>query len=314
MNTERRFVFGPVLSRRLGRSLGIDPVPLKTCTYDCVYCQLGRTPSKTAEIKPWVEPGPIIDELKEVLGEVSADYITISGSGEPTLNQNIGALILAIKDITDIPVCVITNGSLLQNKKVRESLTPADLVIPSLDAGDSETFRKINRPHDSVSFDAMAEGIEKFSREFKGKIWLEVMLVENINSSEEDIEKLIPLIRKINPEKIQINTIARPPAYKNIKAISPDKLLRVKELLGEKAQIIAPGNSDISGISGPPDKIIEIIMRRPSTARDAAAYAGININEALKHLTKLVGEKSLEAETVGEEVYYKPAKKKGGSA
>ena len=239
MKEKRKYVFGPVLSRRLGRSLGIDPVPLKTCTYDCVYCQLGSTPGKTADIKRYSSPEEIAAELKEVLKHVQADYITLSGSGEPTLNSAAGELISKIKKITDIPVCVITNGSLLSDSRVRKRLLAADLVVPSLDAGDEEAFQRINRPHNSVGFTDMVDGIEKFSKEFQGKLWLEIMLAAGINDSAEDLKKFLPLIERINPDRIQINTVVRPPACSGIKGVGSDKLRQAQKIFGHKAEIIA---------------------------------------------------------------------------
>ncbi len=309
MNKKRKFVFGPVLSRRLGRSLGIDPVPLKTCTYDCVYCQLGRTPGKTADIKKYSSTDEITSELREILKETGADYITISGSGEPTLNSETGKLISGIKKITDIPVCVITNGSLLADEQVREKLLRADLVVPSLDAADEETFRRINRPHDSIGFKEMAEGIVKFSEEFRGKIWLEVMLVRGANDSEEDLKKFLPLLDRINPDRIQLNTVVRPPAYSGVEGVTADRLELAKEIFGEKAEIIAETARGKEKMSAAPEGVLATINRRPSTARDISAYLGLNINEAVKHITRLVEEGAVTPETVGGEVYYKPVRK-----
>ncbi len=307
MTRERKFVFGPVLSRRLGRSLGVDPVPLKTCTYDCVYCQLGRTKEKTSSRGAYVSPSEITKELEQVLREVEADYITISGSGEPTLNSRIGELISEIKKTTGTPVCVITNSSTLSSEEVRKQLLKADLVVPSLDAGDSETFRKINRPDESVDFESMAEGLVKFAEAFKGSLWLEIMIVEGINDSDDAVRKFIPLIERINPDRIQINTVVRPPAYGDIKGAGKEKLRRIKELLGEKAEIIAPSVSDGHKISGPVEEVLKIIQRRPSSPADVAAYAGMNINEAIKHLTRLEKENAVKSEIISGEVYYKPA-------
>jgi wyosine [tRNA(Phe)-imidazoG37] synthetase (radical SAM superfamily) len=306
VNKKRKFVFGPVLSRRLGRSLGVDTVPLKTCTYDCVYCQLGRTPGKTAKIKKYSSPDDILVELGEALEEAEADYITISGSGEPSLNSETGNLISGIKKISGIPVCVITNGSLLSRKEVRERLEGADLVIPSLDAGDEETFKRINRPHNSISFRGAAEGIRAFSKEFSGKLRLEVMLVKGINDSVKNLENFLPLIESINPDRIQLNTVVRPPAYSGIYGVSPEKLKQAAGIFGPKAEIIAPVKTPAGGRAGSLEEVLATIRRRPSTVEDISSYLGMNISEALKHITRLVEEKAVTAVTAGKETYYKP--------
>ena len=303
MNDKRKFVFGPVVSRRLGRSLGVDPVPFKTCTYDCIYCQLGKTARKTAEIKEYVKIEPVISELKRAIDEFHADYITLSGSGEPTLNSGLGEMIREIKKITAVPVCVLTNGSLLSREEVRERLREADLVIPSLDASSAETFKVINRPHPSVKFPEMAEGIRKFRETFNGKLYLEIMIIDGLNDSEEEINGFIPLIKRINPDIVQINTVARPPAYRNAGSAPPEKLRRIRELFGDKAEIIVPGKT----AGGEPRsmlRVLEIIGRRPLSADDISIHAGLNRNEAAKCLASLVKEGVIENELVGDELYY----------
>ncbi|MCK4583355.1 radical SAM protein, partial [Candidatus Bathyarchaeota archaeon] len=165
---KHEYIFGPVPSRRLGRSLGVDLVPFKTCTCDCIYCQLGRTTNKTIERKEWVPTDSVIEQFKEKL-DSNPDYITLSGSGEPTLFSQLEELISRIKDITDIPVAVLTNGSLLWLPEVRRTLKPADLVVPSLDAGSNQIFQYVNRPHHDITFSKMLEGLVKFRDEYDGK-------------------------------------------------------------------------------------------------------------------------------------------------
>ena len=168
-------VFGPVPSRRLGRSLGVDLVPFKTCTYDCSYCQLGRTTRLTVERKEWVPMDAILDELKRKL-TCRPDYITLTGSGEPTLHSCLGQLIEHIQAMTRIPIAVLTNGSLLWQHEVRKELALADVVLPSMDAGGAFTFTCINRPQASLSFETLVEGLVEFRRAFSGHYWLEVFL------------------------------------------------------------------------------------------------------------------------------------------
>ena len=182
-----KYIYGPVPSRRLGRSLGIDLVPFKTCTYDCIYCQLGRTTNKTIKRRPYVPVKDILNELKIKLatGE-PPDYISIAGSGEPTLHSDIGNLIDQINDITEIPVAVLTNGSLLFMPEVRTALSKADLVIPSLDAGDEELFRYVNRPHADIAFDQMVHGLIDFTRNFPGVVWLGGLLLSGVTGMAEE--------------------------------------------------------------------------------------------------------------------------------
>ena len=198
VNKKRDYIYGPVPSRRLGRSLGIDFVPFKTCTYDCIYCQLGRTTNKTTQREAWLSAEIIIDQLKNKL-HTKPDYITLSGSGEPTLFSTIGEIICRIKEITDIPVAVLTNGSLLWLPEVRNSLMAADLVLPLLDAGSDQLFRYINRPHRDISFNRMPEGLVKFRDEYSGKYWLEVFLLSGVTTVEAHINMLAHCIRMICP-------------------------------------------------------------------------------------------------------------------
>ncbi len=171
-----RHVFGPVPSRRLGRSLGVDLVPFKTCSYDCIYCQVGRTTNQTIERKEWVPMDAVLDELKVKLA-CRPDYVTLSGSGEPTLHSRLGETIEHIQAMSDVPVAVLTNGSLLWQKEVREELALADAVLPSLDAGNGLKFAFINRPHPCLTFERMVEGLIAFRDEFPGQYWLEVFLL-----------------------------------------------------------------------------------------------------------------------------------------
>ena len=173
------YIYGPVPSRRLGLSLGIDIVPSKICTLDCVYCQIGRTTEKSTVRRGFFDLPAVLDELKVRLAEGgSIDYITIGGSGEPTLNSQLGALIDGIRSLTAIPVAIITNGTLLYRPDVRAECGKANLVIPSLDAGDATTFGAVNRPAPDINIEKLVSGLALFREEFSGQIWLEVFLIE----------------------------------------------------------------------------------------------------------------------------------------
>ena len=231
-------IFGPVPSRRLGRSLGVDLVPFKTCTYDCIYCQLGKTTNKTIERKEWVHIDVIMEQLRAKLNS-KPDYITLSGSGEPTLYSRLEELISKIKQITDIPVAVLTNGSLLWMPEVRSALKVADLVVPSLDAGSGHIFQYVNRPVSGVTFDKMLEGLIKFSDEYDGKYWLEVLLIAGVTTTEAEINRLKSFVACIRPDKVQINTVTRPPAEDFAEPVPQKQLQAIAQKIYEKAEVIA---------------------------------------------------------------------------
>ncbi len=234
------YVYGPVPSRRLGRSLGIDLVPLKTCTYDCLYCQLGKTTNKTIQRQEWVPPEEVLIELKDHLpGE--HDYITIAGSGEPTLHTGIGSLIKAVKAMTATAVAVLTNGSLLWLPEVREALCCADLVIVSLDAGEEHLFRLVNRPHPDITFHRMIDGIYEFRRSFSGQYWLEVLLLGGITGLPHPVEQMAEIAGWISPDRVQLNTVVRPPAESSAVPVARCLLECFAAAFGDKAEVIGSG-------------------------------------------------------------------------
>lgn len=288
-----RYVYGPVPSRRLGRSLGVDLVPFKICTFDCVYCQLGRTTNKTMERKEYFPAAEVLDEVKRKLAEEDIpDYITFSGSGEPTLNSLIGELIRGIKDFTDIPVAVLTNGSLLWMKEVQDDLMAADLVIPSLDAGDEQLFRYVNRPHGSLSFERMMEGLIEFTRRFQGEVWLEILLLKGVTGMPSSVRKIAALVERIKPARVQLNTVCRPPAEEFAFPLSLDDLRSLKGLFPGFVEIISEEGQDFPDTeafsAGREEDILALLRRRPCTSEDIAAGLGIHVTEALKLLNVLV--------------------------
>ena len=222
---DRRHVYGPVPSRRLGRSLGVDLVPFKTCTYDCIYCQLGRTTDLTTACRDYVPVEDILAQLEEKLRTgATPDYVSLAGSGEPTLHARIGELIAGIKRLTPVPVAVLTNGSLLGARDIQDALMEADLVLPSLDVGDAELFELVNRPHESIGFDAMVEGLITFRERFAKPVWLEVMLVAGVTGIQAEVEKIATLTRRIRPARIQLNTVSRPPCEESALPVSRERM------------------------------------------------------------------------------------------
>ncbi|MDD4980966.1 MAG: radical SAM protein [Candidatus Omnitrophica bacterium] len=238
-----KYIYGPVKSRRLGMSLGITLTPHKICSFNCIYCQLGQTSEKTREIKEYIPPQEIVDELKSwlennVLDAKRLDYITLSGSGEPTLNIAIGQLIAGIKNITLVPITVITNASLLNIASVRKALLGASLIVPSLNAINERVFTEINRPQEAIETENIISGLIDLRKEFRGKIWLEVMLVKGVNDDLRHIKKLKDAIEKINPDKIQLNSPIRTTAKENVSSLEKGKLEKIRRILGDKCEII----------------------------------------------------------------------------
>jgi wyosine [tRNA(Phe)-imidazoG37] synthetase (radical SAM superfamily) len=302
-------VYGPVPSRRLGRSLGIDLVPFKTCTFDCVYCQLGRTTKKTIQRKEYVSIERILIELKRKLVTANIpDYISLAGSGEPTLNSGIGELIVKIKEMTDIPLAVLTNGSLLWKREIQDALLAADLVLPSLDAGDQNLFRTVNRPKRNLWFALMVDGIASFTRRFKGEVWLEVFLLAGVTGMQPEVEKIAALVKRIGPARTQLNTVARPPTEEFAFPLSADQMLALKGFFPGRVEIISENegkNARTPTFNETTDvDILALLNRRPCTNRDVATGLGIHVVEALKHLERLNTDGRVRIVATGGHVFY----------
>lgn len=305
----RQCIYGPVPSRRLGRSLGIDLIPYKTCTYDCIYCQLGRTTYKTTIRQLFLPVNSILSSLRAKLDEArEINFITISGSGEPTLYLEIEQVIRTIKKITDTPVAVITNGSLLNHSVVREAIMPADLIIPSLDVGDEDTFRFVNRPHESMSFNELLNGLITFSREYSGDLWLEVMLISDITGFVDQVMKIADCVERIKPKKVQLNTPVRPPAENFAIPVSYEEMKSLASLFPGKVEII----SDQVSLQTAPvetgreqrEEVLALILRRPCTINDIAYGLLIPPQEALKFISPLIKAKKIKTISCHGSIYY----------
>ncbi|HPI92703.1 MAG TPA: radical SAM protein [Deltaproteobacteria bacterium] len=285
-----RQIFGPVPSRRLGRSLGVDLVPFKTCTYNCIYCQLGRTTNLTVDRREWFPLDEIIEELKGKLVS-SPDWITLSGSGEPTLYSRLGELIARIRTITDIPVAVLTNGALLWQEEVRRELMDAHLVIPSLDAGDQAMFTAVNRPHQSIAFDLMVDGLSAFRSSYHGQYWLEVFILGGHTAMKIEVEKIAACAARAEPDRIQLNTVTRPPAEDIAVGVDLIGMEKLTTLFTPRAEVIADfrGVHDSPEFSATSDTVLDLLRRRPCTIDDIAGGLGIHLNEAVKYVEDLLG-------------------------
>lgn len=263
-----KYVFGPVPSRRLGQSLGIDTIPLKTCNWNCVYCQLGRTVPLTNQRREYFPRQDILAEVECALAAHETggiDWVTFVGSGEPTLHVGLGWLIRGVKTRTDLPVAVITNGALLYLPEVRASLSWADAVLPTLDAGTPDLYRRLNRPHPEVSFASYVAGLRSFSWAYTGRLWVEVMLVAGLNDTEEALRAISRTLHGLRVDEVHLNLPTRPPAETWVRPADEAGLLRARALLGEVATVVHPasGAFDLSGCDSLVEAVIGIITRHP---------------------------------------------------
>lgn len=303
-------VFGPVLSKRLGNSLGIDVIPHKTCSYNCIYCQLGSEENTITDLTNYYSVDEIIYELKEaLLNNKNIDYITFTGSGEPTLYKDLKKLIYEIKQITDIPVCIITNGSLLYKQEMRSNLLLADLIIPSLDAGNEETFKLIDNPNKEINFDKMVEGLIEFKKVFKGEYWLEIFLLKDINDNEDELDDIIKIVKKIKPDRIQFITATRRVANEKAKALSDEELKKIKKYFNSKCDI----EIDIPNISEnhkgntriiTEEDIVNFLIRQPDTAYIIAKSFNENERKVKELLDLLIKKNKVREEIVNGVVSY----------
>ncbi|PKN00418.1 MAG: radical SAM protein [Elusimicrobia bacterium HGW-Elusimicrobia-2] len=282
-----KYLFGPVPSRRLGLSLGIDLVPLKTCSFNCVYCECGATTALTVSRGEYVPAKRVIEELDDFLsGKPDLDFITFAGSGEPTLHSRIGDIISFIKDnYPRYPVCVLTNGSLFHLKSVRAALMRADKVIPSLDAASVSAWKKLNRPHRALDLKKLINALGMFGKDYEGDYAVEVFIVPGVNDSGEELLKLKKALMKIKPSSVQLNSLVRPGAETSLRGASQSELKKIArffaplkaELAGRPVRKISPAFK-----KGLTHKILSAVSRRPLTLEDLAAVTGLRIVELAK--------------------------------
>lgn len=307
---QSRHVFGPVPSRRLGISLGVDIIPYKTCSLDCLYCECGRTTELSAERRSFFAPALLLAELAEVLPAIPRlDHITFSGSGEPTLNSDLGTLIAAIREMSDTPLAVLTNGTLLFREDVRSELLGADVVLPSLDAALAASFARINQPAPGLDMERIIAGLEAFRGEYAGKIWLEVFILKGINDSEDDIAALGAALRRIRPDKVQLNTLDRPPACPGVESAGFAELERIRRLWNwMPVEIIkrAGRREEIPAFSSNlENSLLNTIRRRPLTIEDLATLTGKDEEELRRYLEVLEGEKKVRPVIAAGRIFYR---------
>ncbi len=306
---EYKHIYGPVPSRRLGVSLGIDPVVFKVCSFNCVYCEVAKTTLLTTERREYVPAEEILAELKNFLNSHKGplDYITFSGSGEPTLNSKLGYMIDEIKKISNVPVAVLTNSTLLYLHSVREEVEKADLVKCTLDAADDKYLRRINQPAKGVTAEKILEGIRLLGDEYNGIILIEIMIVKGVNDTEENYKQISRALDSIKATKIQINTVVRPPAFGFAKPLSYKELLFAKEVIGHNAEIIKPFDRKTNAAyrENVENAIVGSIKIRPQTIKDLSDGLGLHRDEILKYIELLESEGKVEEILLNGEKFYK---------
>lgn len=310
-----KHLFGPVPSRRLGMSLGIDLVPKKVCSLNCVYCEVGETTKLTVDRMEYVKYDKIISELKEFMSNSpKIDYITFSGSGEPTLNSQIGKVLTYVKqNYPGVKTAVLTSGVLLINKQLRAEILEADVILPSLDAASQKVFEMINRPNPSLRIDRCIQGLIDLRKEYKGSIWLEIFLLKGYNDSPEDLKLLKEALLKIKPDRIQLNTLDRPGTVSGLKALTNGELQAIADNWNiPHVEIIVSAKERTSVESFSTDieaTILSTIARRPSTLTDLHQILGIHVNEINKYLGPLEANNKIKTVDLKRGVFYELKKK-----
>ncbi|MBN1968977.1 MAG: radical SAM protein [Candidatus Delongbacteria bacterium] len=311
-----KYLFGPVPSRRLGRSLGIDLLIEKICNFNCVYCEVAPTKVFGTERKEFIPAEEVISELKDYLiKNISSppDFITFSGSGEPTLHSKLGYIIDEIQKMTDIPVAVITNSGTITDPSVYNDLLKADLVIPSLDAVSRKVLYKINKIPPELDIEKMIDTLKKFTEEFSGEVWLEILVCKNINDQEEEFLNLKKAVDYINPKIVQVHTISRPPMAGKPGKADESSLKRLAEIIGEKATIVRSFNDlnrKSSGCSSDIELLKSLLRVRSCHLEEIVDATGISADTVLKLVNNLELEGVIKREIFDNNEYFKILKVK----
>jgi len=312
---EYKYLFGPVPSRRFGRSLGVDLIPYKTCSLDCVFCQLGRTTEKTVTRQEYFPTDKVLAELQEWLKrDGRADYITLSGSGEPTLHSRFGEVLEFIRKSSTIPAVLLTNGTILQLPEVRDAAAWANVVKISLSVWDQASYGWLNRPHPQLRFDHLFEGQKAFRAQFKGQLWMEVFLIGGMNSIPADIRKIAALAEEIGPDRIQLNTAIRPPAEDFATALPRERMEALTHLFHPTAEVIAEFRvKRADHMQANQETIFSMLKRRPCTEDQISDILGMHLNEVSKYLGNLIRTDQISIKRKNTALYYaaKSRKDKG---
>ena len=285
-----KYVFGPVPSRRMGRSLGISPIPKKTCNYSCVYCQLGRTNKMTNKREEYFLLEDILSEFDSNHNEDSYDVVTIVGEGEPTLYSRLGELIREIKKRSNKPVAVITNGALLYDKEVRKELMNADIVLPSLDSYNEEMFKKVDRPYGRLKFEEVWQGLVDFTKEYKGQIYMEIMLMDGINDDEKSLFEFKNLLNQIRYDRLYINTPVRPPAESYIEESSKENIQKAVDILKGVSIDMLSSVGFSSDIEDDYQAVLSIIGRHPMNQFEIRSFLDSRENKDIDKVMQQLGQ------------------------
>ncbi len=307
-------VFGPVPSRRLGFSLGVDLLWPKTCTLDCVYCELGPTTRRTTRRRRFRSAGQVLDQVERRLARLPhpPDFITLAGSGEPTLHLDVGLVLEELARLDVARLAVLTNGTLMSDPAVREELARAEVVIPSLDAVSPEAFRRVNRPDPALELAEIIEGLVSFRRQFKGELLLEILLVEGMNDQPGELELLGKAARRIAPDLVQLNTVVRPPAQDGVRPVPHRRLAEIASGLGLPCQVIAPPPGRKGGGEAKAgDQVVEMTRRRPCTVEDIAAMTGLETSRARELVQELTEAGRLRPEPFADKTFYRGVDQRG---
>ncbi len=300
------YIFGPVLSRRLGRSLGIDLLPSKTCTLDCVFCQVGRTTARTLERLEYVPTEKVIEELKDwFLRGIGVDCLTLAGSGEPTLHSRFGEVLEFMSRNSSVPRALLSNGSLFVLPEVRAAARKATIVKVSLSAWDQASFERVNRPCRELRLDRIVESYKKFRSEFDGEMWMEVFLLKGVNSEPDDVKKIAALAADIMPDRVQLNTVVRPPAEKSSTAVPVHEMKELAGLFDCSTEVVV--ESDLSNDAKcvcNEKQIAGLLKRHPCTIEQIAGTFNINITDASECVENLLNTGAIRREEKNGKIYY----------
>ena len=301
-----KYVFGPVPSRRLGLSLGVDLIPSKTCTFDCLYCEVGRTTELTLDPVNYAPYADVIREIKEKLQTCRPDVITLAGSGEPTLYADLEKVIDGIKATTEIEVALLTNGSLFWREEVVRRVLHADIILPTLSSAFEETYKKIHRPVAGLSLEKVIDGLKKLRAMYQGRIYLETIFLAGINDSDQEIAALKEVIDAINPDKIQLNTVVRPPADIRAKCLDRQRLKEIKDFFGPKAEIVAgsPVGREKREWDSAAEDFLNMVRRRPLTAADMARLSNMSVDDAQSVIKGLLIKGMIRKREYSGEIFY----------
>ncbi len=312
-NMKYKHLFGPVASRRLGVSLGVDLVPYKYCPLNCVYCEVQSTTNLQTERVAFYPVSEILGELDHFMqSRPYLDYITFSGAGEPTLNSSIQEIILYIKShYPEYKLALLTNGVLLNDDEVLQEILPCDVILPSLDAASQEVYEKVNRPKAGLLVSEQIAGLIKLRKRYAGQIWLEVFIVPDITDTPEELKLLRAAIKEMSPDLVQLNSLDRPGAEEWVHAASTKRLKEIKSYMAEElempieiiAKIVSPPEA-----MAPDEEIVNLIRgslsRIATTAEDLAFMLDIHINEISKILRELNTEGKLQTTRQARGVVY----------